>query len=103
MLGYTQVSWDNLSGKERQPWSSLKAWYELSLNEQAAAGLLGYSQTIWDNNSGSEPQPASAVKSWAELTACIQSEISISDTSIVCALPLCLRFVERYRVLNTSS
>ena len=103
VLGFTQVSWDNLSGQEPQPWSSEKAWFELSLNEKAAAVLLGYSQTTWDNNSGSEPQPASAVKSWAELTACIQSEISISHTSIVCVLPLCLCFVERYRVSNASS
>ena len=70
MLGYTQVSWDNLSGQEPQPWSGYKAWYELSLNEQAAVTLLGYTETTWDNESGSERQPASALKGWAELTMC---------------------------------
>ena len=70
MLGYTQVSWDNLSGKEQQPLSYLKFWTSLSANEKAAAVMLGYTQVSWDNDSGLEPQPASAVKNWAELTAC---------------------------------
>ena len=70
MLGYTQASWDNLSGKEQQPLSSIKFWASLSANEKAAAVMLGYTQVSWDNDSGLEPQPASAVKNWAELTAC---------------------------------
>ena len=37
MLGYTQVSWDNLSGQEQQPWSSIKSWASLTDNEKAAA------------------------------------------------------------------
>ena len=74
MLRYTQVSWDNLSGKEQQPLSSIKFWASLSANEKAAAVMLGYTQVIWDNDSGLEPQPASAVKNWAELTACADGE-----------------------------
>ena len=74
MLGYTQASWDNLSGKERQPWSASKSWFEFSDNEKAAAGLLGYTQMTWDNDSGSEPRPASAFKSWSELTVCDDGE-----------------------------
>ena len=70
VLGYTQVSWDNLSGQERQPWSSNKVWAELTDNEKAAAALLGYLPPTWDNASGNEAQPASANKDWAELTAC---------------------------------
>ena len=69
-LGYTQVSWDNLSGKEKQPSSIDKHWSELTDKEKAAAVVLGYSATSWDDESGSEPQPASADKHWAELTAC---------------------------------
>ena len=70
VLGFTQVSWDDLSGQEPQPWSMRKSWVELSGNEKSAAVLLGYTQTTWDNDSGSEPQPASAVKNWTDLTAC---------------------------------
>ena len=69
-LGYTQVSWDNLSGKEQQPFSSIKSWAALVATEKAAAVLLGYNQRTWDNDSGSEPRPASAFKSWSELAAC---------------------------------
>ena len=74
MLGYTQASWDNLSGQEQQPWSSIKSWASFTDNEKAAAVVLGYSQTTWDNESGSEPQPSSFDKSWAELTACSDGE-----------------------------
>ena len=74
VLGYTQASWDNLSGEEKQPWSASKAWHELSTNQKAAALLLGYTQITWENESGSEPQPVSATKSWAELTACGSAE-----------------------------
>ena len=69
MLGYTEVSWNDLSGKEQQPWSSIKYWASLTSNEKKAAAVLGYTQVSWDNDSGSVPQPASAAKSWAELTS----------------------------------
>ena len=81
VLRYTQVSWDNLSGKEQQPLSSIKYWASLSANEKAAAVLLGYTQVSWDNDSGLEPQPASAVKNWVELTACADGkDLSISQS-----------------------
>ena len=70
MLGFTQVSWDNLSGKEAQPASENKYWAELNDAEKAAAKVLGYNEKIWDNKSGSEPQPSSAANSWAQLTTC---------------------------------
>ena len=68
VLGYTQVSWDNLSGQEPQPWSWDKFWNELSVNEKAAIVLLGYDEKTWDNDSGMETQPDK--KSWAELSEC---------------------------------
>ena len=80
LLGYTQVSWDNLSGKEQQPWSSIKSWAALKSYEIAAAMLLGYTATTWDNESGSEVQPASADKSWGELTACGDGKDSLRLT-----------------------
>ena len=75
MLGYTEVSWNDLSGKEEQPWSSIKYWASLTANEKAAAAVLGYTQVSWDNDSGSVTQPASAVKTWALLIACTDGEI----------------------------
>ena len=96
VLGFSQVTWDNLSGEEEQPWSSSKAWYELSTNQKAAALLLGYRQTTWDNESGSEPQPASAAKSWAELTTCVESKSKTSMPHpyiVLCALLLFLLFI----------
>ena len=73
-LGYNQVSWDNLSGQEDQPWSAFKTWVLLTEHEKAAATLLGYTQTTWDNKSGSEPQPASALKRWSDLIGCGNGE-----------------------------
>ena len=72
-LGFTQASWDNLSGQEKQPSSVEKYWDELTDKEKAAATVLGYTATTWDNESGSEPQPASADKSWNELRSCGES------------------------------
>ena len=51
VLGFTQVSWDNLSGGEPQPKSWDKFWNELSVNEQAAIVLLGYNEKTWNNDS----------------------------------------------------
>ena len=70
VLGFTQVSWDDLSGQELQPSSVDKYWTNLTDSERAAAVVLGYTQTTWDNESGSEPQPASADKQWFQLISC---------------------------------
>ena len=69
VLGYTQASWDNKSGKEQQPSSSQKYWTQLTARERAAASALGYTQWKWDEG-GEKHKPASANKQWAELTAC---------------------------------
>ena len=69
VLGYTQASWDNKSGRELQPSSSQKYWTQLTIQERAAASALGYTQCKWDKG-GEENKPASGNKSWAELTAC---------------------------------
>ena len=42
LLGYTQVSWDNASGKEAQPASASKKWGDLTAQEKSAATVLGY-------------------------------------------------------------
>ena len=70
VLGYTQVTWDNESGKAPQPSSLFKAWAALTEQEKEAAVVLGYTEIIWNDHSGSESQPASADKHWIELTVC---------------------------------
>ena len=74
VLGHTPVSWDDLSGAETQPWSSIKSWAVLTDEERAAAAVLGYSTTTWDNDSGTEPQPISMEKNWSELSSCADGE-----------------------------
>ena len=69
-LGFTQVSWDNDSGKEPQPWSLTKKWSELTENQKAGAVALGYTEKIWDNESKSEPQPVAFKLDWDQLTTC---------------------------------
>ena len=70
VLGYTEASWENLSGQERQPWSYGKPWIRLTDIERIGAALLGFTEKSWDNKSGLEPQPISYSKSWSELTVC---------------------------------
>lgn len=84
-LGYTQVSWDDLSGKEEQPWSSIKHWAALTDTEQKAAGLLGYTQKNWDNDSKQEPRPAAAFRFWAELAKCGEDPVEATTaTPLAC-------------------
>ena len=73
VLGFTQVAWDNLSGKVQQPASAHETWSQLTDAEKAAAMGLGYTKKIWDNQSGKEKYPASANKYWSELTSCGES------------------------------
>ena len=73
-MGHTPVSWDDLSGNELQPWSSIKNWVHLTENEKAAATSLGYTETIWDNKSGKESQPDVNTKYWVQLTMCPNGE-----------------------------
>ena len=82
VLGYTQVSWENLSGIEPQPASLLKSWSELTHSERVAAVVLGYTGKVWDNESGSEQQPASFYKSWAELGSPLTIEIITGTPTI---------------------
>ena len=78
VLGYTQVTLDNLSGNEQQPWSSIKYWASLTSEEEKAAKLLGYNEQTWDDKSGIEIKPDSHYKFWDELTGCDESELSES-------------------------
>ena len=91
VLGYTQVTWDNLSGEEQQPWSSIKTWASLTDDEKAAAAALGYTQITWDSKT--EPQPASAAKSWAELTTCSDGEDLRHASAVTCLACLSTRLV----------
>ena len=64
-LGYTKLSWENKSGKEKQPSSADKGWDELTDREKAAAARLGYTGKMWDN----EEVPPAMEKEWDELTS----------------------------------
>ena len=66
-LGYTQNSWDNLSGYVGQPASSNRQWMQLTDRERRAAIRLGYRQTLWDGLE-TVPAPASENKAWSELS-----------------------------------
>ena len=70
LLGYTQISWDDVSGKEIRPASAKKYWSKLAKYEKQAAMALGYTQKLWDNASGKETQPPADSKYWHELTDC---------------------------------
>ena len=98
LLGFTQVSWDDLSGQEPQPSSWSKYWDELSANEREAVRLLGYNQKVWDNDSGLEPQPIAFFKSWDELTKCGEGEdVSIPHVSPIFAhIHVCLHIWKKY-------
>ena len=77
VLGYTPVSWDDLSGGETQPWSSIKAWAALTEEEKAAAAVLGYMRPTWDNRTRFAPKPVSAMKMWSELSSCADGETTV--------------------------
>ena len=68
VLGYTQVSWDNLSGKEKMPHVHNSFWAQMPEHEKAAARALGYTQKSWDDTNAKQP-PANT-KWWHELKAC---------------------------------
>ena len=87
VLGYTEVSWNNFSGEELQPWSYIKSWVHLSENEKQAAVFLGYTEKSWDDYSGSEPKPPVHNTGWADLTVCGKKQESIAQsllTTIFC-------------------
>ena len=77
MLGFTKTSWDDVSGKEKQPSSEDKAWYQLTHSERMAAVRLGYREKSWDNESGKQKKPYSDSKHWSELTTCGEEHIYI--------------------------
>ena len=66
ILGYTKITWDNKSGKEKQPSTADKEWDELTDQEREAAEVLGYTRKMWEN----EEDPAAMEKEWEELTSC---------------------------------
>lgn len=65
VLGYTEYSWDNLSGQEKQPASTFKEWIQLTTKEKTAAVVLGYIEQTWGKQEATEHRK----KSWSELTS----------------------------------
>ena len=95
MLGYTPVSWDNLSREEQQPWSSIKYWSSMTASEKAAAEVFGFIQITWDNESGSERQPDSFLKDFEELTFCSEGEGLMTLLLTMFAIHVCCVFFEQ--------
>ena len=62
LLGYTQVSWDDASGKEAQPASASKKWPDLITAEKSSATVLGYTEQTWRTVSVTKKTP------WSDLT-----------------------------------
>ena len=96
MLGFSQRSWDNDSGKEKQPALFDKYWDSLSHKERLAGVLLGYTGTSWDNDSGSELQPTSLDMSWFKLEACGEHffDPQTCRQSLVLLLPPCSQYAQ---------
>ena len=69
-MGYTQVTWDNESGNEKEPEAATYVWDSLTESQKAAVMVLGYTQTTWDDVSGKEIQPATVYKYWVEMSSC---------------------------------
>ena len=72
VLGFTQSTWDNLSGKEPQPFSLDKVWDELTNEERAGAEALGYIGLVWDTQ-----PPRAARVSWSELSVTEQTAVKV--------------------------
>lgn len=84
VLGYTQASWDDLTGKVTQPFSSIKYWASLTANEKAAAGVMGYNQVNWDNSTHCPKyHTPKFCPRWAQLKSCPDGADSFyfADTS----------------------
>ena len=68
-LGYTQVSWDNASGKEAQPASASTKWADLTTQERLAATVLGYTEQTWRTVSVTNKTP------WSDLTVMAGTDV----------------------------
>ena len=69
LLGYTQVSWDNASGREVQPGSASKQWTDLTTVEKSAATVLDYTEQTWSTFSATKKAP------WSDLAVTIGAEV----------------------------
>ena len=75
VLGYTQVSWDNASGKEAQPASASKKWANLTTAEKSAATVLGYTEQTWSPVSVTKKTP------WSDLSVTTGEDVCSLHTS----------------------
>ena len=77
LLGYTQISWDNASGKEAQPASVSKKWTDLTAQERLAATVLGYTESTWSTVSATKKTP------WSYLTVATGEDVFYIVFSLV--------------------
>merc|ERR1711937_1014140 len=69
LLGYTQVSCDNVNGKQNHPKSTSKPWTGLTATQRAAAMVLGYAEQKWSKISHSKAK-------WSSLASTTSSSSS---------------------------
>ena len=83
LLGYTQVSWDNASGKEVQPETASKKWTDLTTIQKSSALVLGYNEKTWSTISKTK------TTSWSALTTGSTGEEYVRH--LVVALNFCMQ------------
>lgn len=81
VLGFTRASWDNVSGMEKQPLSTLKEWVHLTTRERVAANVLGYSEYTW-NQVDQQEQPLWMTKRWDELISLGEYQYPVRHTPL---------------------
>ena len=84
LLGYTQVSWDNASGKEAQPASASKKWTDLTTVEKSAATVLGYTEQTWSTVSVTKKTPWSALTATAGAGVCYVASVLVDYNVLYC-------------------
>ena len=62
-FGYSERSWDNESGEEKQPHAASTLWDKLKTKKKVALKVLGYTRASWDSQ-----KPPSYYAYWEELT-----------------------------------
>ena len=85
LLGYTQVSWDNTSGKEAQPTSASKKWTDLTTVEKSSATALGYKEQAWGTVSVTKKTPWSALAMLTGAGMFFVANVSV-DHNVLCCI-----------------
>ena len=67
-LGFTEINWYNLTGKEEQPCFIGKKWAEIIVDDRKQVAVFGF--TARNRDSKSTRFPELFTKSWIDLQVC---------------------------------